>query len=103
LIFIDGDHSTEAVERDTRTALGLRKSEKSILVWHDAKSDGEYPRYEVLLGIYRALPAAMHDKLYLVKHALCAVYLPDGADAAQIQLNALPNRQFEIGLKNINL
>jgi hypothetical protein len=45
----------------------------------------------------------MHGMLYLVKHALCAVYLPDGADATQIQLNALPNRQFEIGLKNINL
>jgi len=103
LIFIDGDHSTEAVQRDTQTALQLRKSENSILVWHDAKADGEYPRYEVLLGIYRALPKELHSKLYLVKHALCAVYLPDGAEASPIALNALPTRAFEIELKNINL
>jgi predicted O-methyltransferase YrrM len=103
LIFIDGDHSTEAVQRDTETALRLRKTEKSILVWHDAKSDGEYPRYEVLLGIYRALPKELHQNLYLVKHALCAVYLPEGAEASAIQINALPNRQFELGLKNVNI
>jgi predicted O-methyltransferase YrrM len=103
LIFIDGDHATEAVDRDTQTALRLRKSEKSILVWHDAKSDGEYPRYEVLLGIYRALPKDLHQNVYLVKHALCAVYLPDGADAAHLQLNALPTRQFELGLSSTKL
>jgi hypothetical protein len=83
--------------------LRLRKSEKSILVWHDAKSDGEYPRYEVLLGIYRALPKDLHQNVYLVKHALCAVYLPDGADAAHLQLNALPTRQFELGLSSTKL
>ncbi|MEY3727410.1 MAG: hypothetical protein RL098_871 [Bacteroidota bacterium] len=90
LIFIDGDHSTEAVQRDTLTALKLRKY-------------GEYPRYEVLLGIYRALPKELHHQLYLVKHTLCAVYLPDGAEASPIALNALPTRTFEIELKNINL
>jgi len=98
LIFIDGDHSTAAVERDTRTALLLRKSEQSILVWHDAKSDAEYPRYEVLLGIYRALPEELHKNVYLVKHSLCAVYLPQGAPSSTIQMNALPNRLFEIAL-----
>jgi predicted O-methyltransferase YrrM len=103
LIFIDGDHTTEAVQRDTQTALQLRKSEKSILVWHDAKSDGEYPRYEVLLGIYRALPKELHQNVYLVKHALCAVYLPEGADASSIALNALPTRCFELELKSVNV
>ena len=103
LIFIDGDHTTAAVERDTQTALRLRKSASSILVWHDAKSDGEYPRYEVLLGIYRALPKALHQNVYLVKHALCAVYLPDGAQGAPIVLNALPTRAFELELKSVNL
>lgn len=103
LIFIDGDHATEAVQRDTQTALQLRKSASSILVWHDAKSDAEYPRYEVLLGIYRALPKELHQNVYLVKHALCAVYLPDGAQAGPIVLNALPTRAFELELKSVNV
>lgn len=98
LIFIDGDHSTEAVERDTRTALKLRKSKESMLVWHDAKSDAEYPRYEVLLGIYKALPKEMHANVYLVKHALCAVYLPQVQAAELISLNELPSKTFEVTL-----
>ena len=98
LVFIDGDHATEAVLRDTQTALGLRKSSDSILVWHDAKQDAEYPRYEVLLGIFKALPAHMHSNIYLVKHALCAVYLPDALIGQAIDLNALPKRAFELRL-----
>ncbi|MFM7007649.1 MAG: class I SAM-dependent methyltransferase [Flavobacteriales bacterium] len=98
LVFIDGDHSTEAVLRDTQTALKLRKSKTSILVWHDAKSDAEYPRYEVLLGIYKALPKEMHAHVYLVKHALCAVYLPQVEAAEFISLNALPSKTFEVTL-----
>lgn len=98
LVFIDGDHSTEAVLRDTQTALKLRKSKESILVWHDAKSDAEYPRYEVLLGIYKALPKEMHANVYLVKHALCAVYLPQVQATELISLNELPSKTFEVTL-----
>jgi predicted O-methyltransferase YrrM len=98
LIFIDGDHATEAVERDTKTALGLRKSSDSILVWHDAKQDAEYPRYDVLLGIYKALPKELHKNVYLVKHGLCAVYLPDALVGQAIAINALPIRAFELHL-----
>ena len=100
LIFIDGDHATEAVERDTKTALGLRKSSDSILVWHDAKQDAEYPRYDVLLGIYKALPKELHKNVYLVKHGLCAVYIPDASAGQAIAINALPKRAFELHLKH---
>jgi hypothetical protein len=103
LIFIDGDHSTAAVQRDTQTALALRKNNDAILVWHDAKSDAEYPRYEVLLGIYRAMPVELHANIYLVKHSLCAVYLPQGTQGTALQINALPQRRFELDLKIINL
>lgn len=96
LIFIDGDHSTEGVFKDTQTALRLRKKESSILVWHDAKSDAEYPRYEVLLGIYSALPKEMHRHIYLVKHSLCAVYLPNVQRHDPVLINALPTRFFKV-------
>ncbi|MFM6965090.1 MAG: class I SAM-dependent methyltransferase [Sphingomonadales bacterium] len=102
LIFIDGDHSTEAVERDTRNTLQLQKNQDSIIVWHDAKSDTEYPRYEVLLGIYNGLPKSMHQHVYLVKNSLCAVYLPQHPKGEPIEINALPTKSFELTIKQVN-
>ena len=99
LIFIDGDHSTKAVERDTKTALSLRRSEAAIMVWHDAKSDAEYPRFEVLQGIMDGLPKHMHQNVYLVKHTLCAVYVPDEIIYKMIHINEVPSREFKITIE----
>jgi hypothetical protein len=99
LIFIDGDHSTDAVYRDTKKMLSYLKSDKSILVWHDAKKDTEYPRFDVLTGIYRALPKEMHAHVYLVENSLCAVYLPFDVASESIELNRLPRGSFELALK----
>jgi hypothetical protein len=79
--------------------LRLRKNENSILVWHDAKSDTEYPRYDVLQGIFEGLPQAMHPNVYLVKHALCAVYLPAGHPSTKLSLHEKPNKVFSVTLK----
>ncbi len=101
LIFIDGDHSTEAVKRDTEKMLSYLKNDQSIMVWHDAKVDTEYPRYEVLMGIYQALPLDMQQRVYLVENSLCAVYLPmDIAHESPI-LNRLPRNSFELTLKKL--
>ncbi len=99
LIFIDGDHSTEAVRRDTEKMFSLLKNEQSIIVWHDAKLDSENPRYEVLRGIYEGLPLSMHPNIYLVENTLCAVYLPSVISSEPILLNRLPRGVFEITLK----
>ena len=103
LIFIDGDHSTEAVRHDTKKLKSFLKNEKSILVWHDAKVDTEYPRYEVLRGIYEGLPAEMHKHVYLVENSLCAVYLPFDIPSETIQINRLPRTAFELTLKKLPL
>ena len=99
LIFIDGDHSTEAVRRDTKKMLSYLKNEQSIMVWHDAKVDTEYPRYEVLMGIYQALPNHMHQHIYLVENSLCAVYIPMKISDESPILNRLPRNYFELTLK----
>lgn len=98
-IFIDGDHSYEAVKRDTQRMLGLRKNEQSILIWHDAKSDTEYPRYEVLQGIFEGLPQELHQRVYLVKHSLCAILLPEGHKSQPLCLHEKPNKFFSLTLK----
>ncbi|MEI8117295.1 MAG: class I SAM-dependent methyltransferase [Flavobacteriia bacterium] len=98
LIFIDGDHSTEAVKRDTEKMLSYLKNDQSIIVWHDAKVDTEYPRFEVLLGIYQALPSEMQQHVYLVENSLCAVYLPMNVSSESPVLNRLPRNYFELTL-----
>jgi predicted O-methyltransferase YrrM len=101
LIFIDGDHSTEAVKRDTENMLSYLKNDQSIMVWHDAKVDTEYPRYEVIMGIYQALPLDMQQRVYLVENSLCAVYLPMDIDHESPVLNRLPRNSFELTLKKL--
>jgi len=98
LIFIDGDHSTTAVQRDTKKMLSYLKNDQSIIVWHDAKLDTEYPRYEVLKGIYDAMPVELHEHIYLVENSLCAVYLPMEVISEIPVLNRLPRNYFEITL-----
>jgi hypothetical protein len=101
LIFIDGDHSSEAVKRDTEKMLSYLKNNQSIIVWHDAKVDTEYPRYEVLMGIYQGLPVDMQQRVYLVENSLCAVYLPMEIAHEIPVLNRLPRNSFELTLKKI--
>lgn len=103
LIFIDGDHSTEAVRHDTEKMLSYLKNEQSIIVWHDAKKDTEYPRYEVLLGIYQALPTDMQKNVYLVENSLCAVYIPTSITSESPILNRLPRNSFELTLKKLSI
>jgi hypothetical protein len=80
--------------------LSYLKNEQSIIVWHDAKKDTEYPRYEVLLGIYQSLPTDMQKDVYLVENSLCAVYIPSSITSENPILNRLPRNSFELILKN---
>lgn len=99
LIFIDGDHHTEAVYKDSVRLFDFIKNDESILVWHDAKSDPETPRYEVLLGIYRAIPTHLQKNIYLVGNSLCAIYLTNKPNWEKAQTNKTPNQYFEVKIK----
>jgi hypothetical protein len=103
LIFIDGDHHTDSVEKDTISALKLLKNEQSILVWHDASLDPETPRYEVLLGIYKGIPKEMHKHIYLVSNTLCAVYIPADFDFIAPKADTAPKHSFSVDLTLKNL
>ena len=101
LIFIDGDHHTDAVQKDTQTALTLMKNENSILVWHDASIDPETPRFEVLQGIYRAIPKEKRKHIYLVSNSLCAIYYPFEIEHTAPEANRKPNHYFSVEISTI--
>lgn len=98
LIFIDGDHHTEAVENDTKRVLSLLKSDQSIIVWHDAQIDPETPRHEVLMGIFSGIPKEKHKHIYLVSNSLCAVYYPFEVESTFQKANNSPKNYFSVEL-----
>ena len=104
VLFIDGDHHTDSVEADTKRLFPLLKNEKSILIWHDAKSDTETARYEVLLGIYRGMPKETHPFIYLIEHSLCAIYIPEKINSTPMKLYSKPTQAFEleVSIKSID-
>jgi predicted O-methyltransferase YrrM len=72
LVFIDGDHSFEMVENDTRKALALLKP-GGMVVWHDyaAKTPGVYNFIERF---------SLERSVFHIKNTALAVYR-DGIDA----------------------
>jgi hypothetical protein len=75
LIFIDGDHHSESIKKDTITAFSLLKNEKSMIVWHDYGIGPETPRFEVIAGILDGCPAEVRKNLYHVSNTICAVFI----------------------------
>jgi len=76
LIFVDGDHSYDAVKSDTQKVLRVL-ADGGIIVWHDYTRNFDEIRWSVLQGILDGLPQAMHSNLYHVSNTLCAIYLPN--------------------------
>jgi hypothetical protein len=99
VIFIDGDHHTDAVESDTSRLFTYLKSNRSIIVWHDAKKDTETIRFEVLLGIYRGIPKDKHKNIYLVENTLCAIYLDDDINFDDLICFDKPEHNFAIDIQ----
>ena len=78
LIFIDGDHSYEGILNDTKKTFYLRRSKKSVIVWHDYGWTTEKVRYSTLKAILDGVPDIYHKNLFHISNTLCAVFLPDG-------------------------
>lgn len=99
LIFVDGDHSYEAVKKDTATIFQLLKNEDSIIVWHDYAFSPENVRHEVLMGILDGCPPEKQGQLRHVSNTKCAVYLPKNIPSNTLEAYALPEKYFEVNLK----
>ncbi len=100
LVFIDGDHHTESVAKDTQKILSVLKNDASIIVWHDAQIDPENPRFEVLLGVYQGVPKEKHKHIYLVSNSLCAIYYPFDVAATDFMENKTPQQFYSVSISN---
>lgn len=79
VIFIDGDHSYDAILSDSRNALKLLKNKNSVIVWQDytnnAESGASEIRMDTLAALREAIPAEEQQYLYRVRNTLCAIYM----------------------------
>lgn len=98
LIFIDGDHHTEAIASDTRNAFSLLKNDNSIIVWHDYGTGTETPRYNVLAGILDGCPQDKRKNLYHVSNTLCAVYINKEVISSFVRPNKKTDKFFSVSL-----
>lgn len=96
LIFIDGDHHTEAIASDTKNAFSLLKNDDSVIVWHDYGTGTETPRFNVLAGILDGCPEDKRKYLYHVSHTLCAIYLNKNVKSSFILPNQKPDKFFSL-------
>jgi predicted O-methyltransferase YrrM len=99
LIFVDADHSYEAVKADTKSVFPLLKDENSIIVWHDYGYSTERARSPVLAGILDGLPDDKAQScVFHVSNTLCAIYRKKPFQNAKIGNSITPNKSFSIHL-----
>ncbi|NVO04375.1 MAG: class I SAM-dependent methyltransferase, partial [Bacteroidetes bacterium] len=103
LIFVDGDHHSESIKKDTENAFKLLKNEKSVIVWHDYGIGTETVRYNVLQGILDGCPENKIQNLFHVSNTLCAIYLPDKVKAEIIKPNTTPKKYFKVNIETVKV
>ena len=96
LIFVDGDHSYENVEIDTRNVFNLLRNNRSTIVWHDYGFTPEKVRYSVLAGILDGCSSKFHPNIYHVSNTLCAIYTTGSYRTTFPIFPQLPNKYFSI-------
>ena len=99
VLFIDGDHTRNAVERDTRRFLPVIRPGTGVVVWHDAFLSPLRPRWEVLAGIGAALTVDQRKALVHVANTLAVALLPFAGDLPTTELSYVPTTVFSVAVK----
>ena len=98
ILFIDGDHSRQAVEADTRQFWPTRSRRTGAVVWHDAFYSPLVPRWEVLAGIAAGVPASHRSQLVQVSNTLCLAWLPDADSLPTVDRSYVPRAVYTVGV-----
>jgi len=96
LIFVDGDHSYDAVRRDTETAFLLRRDESSIILWHDYGYSPETVRWPVLAGILDGCPPENRHELVHVSNTLLAMHRTAPIKSRRSRTPSTPSTLFTV-------
>lgn len=100
VIFVDGDHSADAVELDTQNAFKLLKDENSVIIWHDCGNTVNDYRYEVIAGIMKGSPPEAHEYIYRVQNTLCGIYTRNSLRLSEIVNKNRPIVLFDMEIKS---
>ena len=99
VIFIDGDHSYEAVKSDTQNAFQLLKNEDSVIIWHDCGTGFGNYRYEVIAGVMDGAPPRKRDRIYRVSHTMCGIYTEKEVTPEFLDSPHRPTKTFSVTVK----
>ncbi|MGE7110287.1 class I SAM-dependent methyltransferase [Lysinibacillus sp. NPDC047702] len=77
LVFIDGDHSYDAIKQDTKNIFELVGYENSIIVWHDLKTIRNQVVQTIYEAIHSVFPQEYAKNLFAVHSNICGVYIPE--------------------------
>lgn len=100
LIFVDADHTYEAVKNDTTNVFKLLKDENSIIVWHDCGFNTESPRYSVLKAILDGSPAEYHKHIYHVSNTLCGIFTRKNFTSYILESPHRPDKVFSVSIES---
>lgn len=98
ILFIDGDHSRDVVESDTRRFWSTRSPRVGAVVWHDAFLSPLVPRWEVLAGIAAGVPTSYRSQLVQVSNTLCVAWLPDSHSLPVVDRSYVPRAAYSVAV-----
>ena len=99
-IFVDGDHTYNAVKSDSANVFKLLKDENSVIIWHDYGYNPEAPRHSVIAAILDSIPVSEHKNLYHVSNTICAIYTQKKYKTTQLESPVSPDKTFQISIQN---
>lgn len=77
LVFIDGDHSYEAIIADTVNIFNFINPKNTIVVWHDFKDYRNMYRMTTVNAVLNGVPKDYHNNIFSVDRNMCGVFLPE--------------------------
>jgi len=98
IIFIDGDHSEDAIISDTKNAFKLLKDENSVIIWHDYGHTPERIRWETLAGIMGGCPPQLRNNIYHISNTLCAIFIRGKFNSKICDFPEIPKNVFQLNI-----
>ena len=98
MIFIDGDHSYDAVKKDTENAFKILKDDNSIIVWHDYGRSYNLENWNTIAAMIDGAPEDKRNKIYHISNTICSIFTNQKFFTGFSKPSDFPNKIFTINL-----